>query len=192
MLTGKVLPPRALPARSLPPDKRRSGLSFARAVGSFVPRLAAKAFERFGFHTAEIMMEWPRIAGADLAAYTAPERIKWPRMSGSGDADPDGGNRPGGTLLLRVEPARALDVEYRAREIIDRINGYFGYRAVDTLKIVQAPLRAAVQPVLPLTSAAPSPAIPPAPEALQAVPDEPLRSALEKLWSNVSAERTRR
>ena len=110
---------------------------FAKAVGSFVPKLAAKAFEKYGFHSAEIMTAWPRVAGAEIAAFTAPERIKWPRGSG----EPDGTGASGGaTLVLRVEPARALDVEYRSAEIIDRINRYFGYRAVATLKLVQAPL----------------------------------------------------
>jgi hypothetical protein len=104
-----------------------------------VPKLAAKSFEKYGFHSAEIMTAWPRVAGAEIAGFTAPERIKWPR----GAADPDGTGATGGaTLVLRVEPARALDVEYRSAEIIDRINRYFGYRAVASLKLIQAPLLA--------------------------------------------------
>jgi hypothetical protein len=45
--------------------------------------------------------------------------------------------RPGATLVLRVDPARALDVQYRAAQIMNRINAYFGYRAVDEVRIVQ-------------------------------------------------------
>ena len=52
------------------------------------------------------------------------------------------GARPGATLILRVDPARALDVEYKARQIIERINAYFGYRAIAELRILQAPLPA--------------------------------------------------
>ncbi|MGB4866385.1 MAG: DUF721 domain-containing protein, partial [Hyphomicrobium sp.] len=62
--------------RPLPPDRRTGKGSFAKAVGSFVPKLAAKSFEKYGFHSAEIMTAWPRVAGAEIAGFTAPERIK--------------------------------------------------------------------------------------------------------------------
>ena len=45
-------------AKPLPPDRRAGKGVFARAVGSFVPKLAAKAFEQYGFHSAEIMTAW--------------------------------------------------------------------------------------------------------------------------------------
>jgi hypothetical protein len=109
----------------------------AKAVGSFVPALTRKSFEKFGFSTATLITDWAGIAGAELARYSAPERLKWPR--GRGEEDCDEG-RPGAILVLRVDPARALDVEYRARQIIERINAYFGYRAVEAIRIVQAPL----------------------------------------------------
>ena len=99
-------------ARPLPPDQRRKTNSYVRAAGSFVPKIAAKAFEKFGFHSAEIMTDWARIIGADIAKYTEPERLKWPRTYSSGETLADGRDaRPGGTLILRVDPSRALDVE---------------------------------------------------------------------------------
>ena len=174
--------------RPLPPDRRTGKGSFAKAVGSFVPKLAAKSFEKYGFHSAEIMTAWPRVAGAEIAGFTAPERIKWPR----GAADPDGTGAAGGaTLVFRFEPARALDVEYRSAEIIDRINRYFGYRAVATLKLIQAPLlakdtaggRLGLDADL---AAASGPA--PIPE----VAEGPLKAALETLWASVAADRARR
>ena len=65
--------------RPLPADTRSGKGYFGRAVGSFVPKVVAAAFEKFGFHTAEIMTSWETIAGADLARMTRPEAIKWPR-----------------------------------------------------------------------------------------------------------------
>jgi hypothetical protein len=72
MPTGKY----PFETHSLPPDRRIKRGSFARAAGSYVPKIAGKAFEKFGFHTAEIMTEWARIAGAEIAGYSAPERIR--------------------------------------------------------------------------------------------------------------------
>lgn len=112
----------------------------AKAVGSFVPTLTKKAFEKFGFSTATLITDWARIAGAELAQYTMPDKLKWPRGAEANGTYEDEGERRGATLILRVDPARALDVEYRARQIMDRINAYFGYRAVETIRLVQAPL----------------------------------------------------
>jgi hypothetical protein len=70
---------------------------------------------------------------------------------------------------MRVDPARALDVEYRARQIIERINAYFGYRAVAELRLIQAPLeRQAEEPRRPQkpANAAPSAGADPLTEAL--------------------------
>lgn len=118
---------------------------YAKAVGSFVPTLTKKAFEKFGFSTATLITDWTRIAGADLAAYTAPEKLKWPRGGEAAASQDDEAERRGATLILRVDPARALDVEYRTRQIMDRINAYFGYRAIEAIRLVQAPLEQAAR-----------------------------------------------
>lgn len=182
MLTGK----NPLPPGKLPPDMRRKNTSFARAAGSFVPKLTAKIFEKYGFHSAELMTDWPRVAGADVAAVSEPERIRWPRVAGPVD-DTEPERRKGAILVLRVEPARALEIEYRSGEIIDRINRYFGYRAIDSLKILQAPLksRAALAP-----AAARVPVqVPPPPAFVAEVDRSDLKDALSALWTSISTER---
>ncbi len=147
-----------------------------KAVGSFVPTLTKKAFEKFGFSPATLITDWTRIAGAELAAYTIPDKLKWPRGTEAASLEDDEGERRGATLILRVDPARALDVEYRARQIMDRINAYFGYRAVEVIKLVQAPVDSRTPSAQ--TSA-------PAPTASPATPDDPLRAALARLEKGV-------
>jgi hypothetical protein len=120
---------------------RSGGFVAARAVGSYVPKLTHKAFEKYGFAAAALITDWEVIVGKDMAAFTAPERLKWPRGVGFGEElDEIEAGRPGATLIVRVEPARALDVQYRAQQLLERINGHFGYRAVGELRILQAPL----------------------------------------------------
>lgn len=182
MLTGND----PLQKRPLPPDRRNKGGGFARAASSFVPKIAAKAFEKFGFHTAEIMMQWPTIVGADIAKWTQPERIRWPRMMNGTDGAADIEARPGGMLVLRVEPARALDIEYRGAEIIERINRYFGYRAVETLKLIQAPLERSPAQAPPSASLATPAALAPPPPEVASLPDDGLKAALEALWTSVN------
>lgn len=182
MLTGKF---KTLQGQ-LPPDQRRKTNSYVRAAGSFVPKIAAKAFEKFGFHSAEIMTDWARIIGADIAKYSEPERLKWPRTYSSGETLADGRDaRPGGTLILRVDPSRALEVEYKAAEIMDRINRYFGYRAIETLKIIQAPLKKAAAKSSTPDAATPPPGDVPVDVSIL---EDGLKSALTNLWASVSGQ----
>jgi hypothetical protein len=165
------------------PQAQRRGYVPARAVGAFLPRLTRKAFEKYGFSAATLLTDWPAIVGQEMSAYTAPERLKWPRGVEFGD-DAEAGveGRPGAVLVLRVDPARALDVEYKGRQILERINGYFGYRAIAELRILQAPLaKPAASRSVP---AAPVPCD--APE-LASIADERLRAALGRLKSGLMA-----
>jgi hypothetical protein len=150
----------------------------AKTVGSFVPGLTRKAFEKFGFSTAALITDWAQIAGAEFARWSAPEKLKWPRAPQGGD-EADNEGRPGATLVLRVDPARALDVEYRARQIIERINAYFGYRAVAELRLIQAPLARQDEKPAPKPRVA---SASPAPDN-----DDPLTQALARLERGVLA-----
>ena len=166
--------------------KRPNFLHGVKAVGSLLPQLTRKAFEKYGFSTASLVTDWPAIAGTELAAYTAPERLKWPRGV---EREEDGGQaargRSGATLVLRVEPARALDVQYNARQIVERINAYFGYAAIAELRIVQAPLGSAAQPA----AAALRPSVAPLTHEVAHIADPSLRSALARLGAGVRAGR---
>jgi hypothetical protein len=157
-----------------------------KAVGTFVPRLTAKAFQKYGFSAAGLITDWPAIVGGELATCTAPERLKWqPRPNGEGEEDTS--PRRAATLVLRVDGARALDVQYRAQQIIERVNGYFGYRAIAELRIVQAPVaarspaRQAVPPGRPRRE--------PITTGLAGVADAALREALARLGGGIRAGR---
>ena len=166
---------------------RARGYIAARAVGSYIPKLTHKAFEKYGFAAAALITDWVTIVGRDVAAYTAPERLKWPRgVDFGGDVEEGAAGRPGGTLVIRVEPARALDVQYKAQQIMERINAHFGYRAIAELRILQAPLpEREERPVSTPIAVAPCPA----PE-LSGIADERLRLALSNLKNGLMARRT--
>ncbi|MFM1813822.1 MAG: hypothetical protein RLZ98_517 [Pseudomonadota bacterium] len=170
--------------------QRKAG-SFKRgasAVGSYLPQLTRKVFEKYGFSTADLLTDWPAIAGAELAAFTVPQQLKWPRKLGESE-NGVASERRGATLVLRVDGGRALDVQYQSRQIIERINGYFGYRAVSELRLVQAPIEAA-KPVRKTPS--PKDVIGSHKPELPEMKDEGLRAALERLGANVLAEKAAR
>ena len=172
-------------------SKRRTGpLHGVKAVGSFLPALTRKAFEKYGFSTATLVTDWVRIVGRELAAATAPERLRWPRGVAPADVEGNaaGPGRRGATLVLRVDGGLSLNVQHQARQIIERINAYFGYAAVAELRIVQAPVggegRSPPRGTLPSR---------PTPHPLTAevaqVADPGLRDALARLGAEVKASR---
>lgn len=165
----------------------------AKAVGSFLPRLTRAAFEKHGFAAATLLTDWARIVGAEVARYAQPERIKWPKgVAAHGEVETGAQGRPGATLVLAVDPARAMDVEYRRAQLAERINGYFGYRAIADIRIVQTPpagkaaARLAPQPA---TAAARTPPREPADPALAAIADDGLRRALAAMRAGIEAKR---
>ena len=159
---------------SKPGDKNpwtgRRGARGPRALGESILRLTRPIFGQRGFAAAEVITDWPRIIGADVAAYSLPERIAFPT-----------GKRSGGTLHLRVEPGGyATGVQHMAPQIIERINTYFGYGAVADLRIIQAPL-----PERPKERARANPAPPSSPPLSNDTDGDPLDRALQSLGRKI-------
>jgi hypothetical protein len=166
----------------------------ARLIGQFVEELTKPAFARYGFSAAVILTQWAAIAGPELAAYTVPERLKWPRGAGLDDEYEDDDRRRGGAMLiLRVSGPRAVEIQHRSHELIERVNAAFGFGAVAQIRIIQAPVdkRNKDQWRLMLRSSGVSGAAKAAPGrrpvAVGArVEDERLQAALERMANGLS------
>ena len=84
-----------------------------------------------------------------------------------------------GTLLLRVEGPAALEIQHLSGVILERVNQFFGWQAVASMRLRQAPLsrRAA-----PRSQPVPDPAATARIAAtLAEIRDEKLRQALARL-----------
>ncbi len=66
---------------------------------------------------------------------TAPEKIVWPRHALTEDP-------PAGTLIIRADGPRAIFVQHELPQIVERVNAFFGYRAVAQARVVQGPVGA--------------------------------------------------
>ncbi len=91
-------------------------------------KLTEPVFKKHGFARSDLAAHWAQIVGEQTAAISTPERIRWPR----GLED-----KASGTLFLKVQAGRGLDVEYAAAGILERINRFLGYQAVSQLKVTQ-------------------------------------------------------
>lgn len=164
----------------------------AKPIARFVPDLTKKAFQKYGFASAAIVADWTEIVGAQIAERCQPEKLNWPRgtRKDSAESEEETGFA-GATLILKTDAAYALDIQYASAQIVERINAYFGYAAVRTLKIVQGPLPSSVTSA---RSATPSPAKAPirADDVAQEcrskigdIEDDALKAALSRLARSV-------
>lgn len=138
-------------------------------------KIARPAFERHGFAYARVIGQWPAIVGDQLARWSRPERIRWRRRRGDGDATP----AQGGELVVAVAAGRALDMHHKAPVIIERVNTFYGYAAIDRVKVRQVsawPGSANPEPAAPPFSPAPASL-----DKIARIADPGLRRALYRL-----------
>lgn len=81
-----------------------------------------------------LMDAWREIVGEDLAASSMPLKVTWPRRSGEEDAFKSG------TLIVAAEGMAALHLQHQTGEVIDRVNAFMGYHAIDRIKLSQKPV----------------------------------------------------
>ncbi|MDA0787209.1 MAG: DciA family protein [Proteobacteria bacterium] len=105
--------------------KRAGGL---RAIGAESARATAPIRRKRGFFEASVFSDWHDIVGEDLARQCVPMRLV---------RGPEG---EGGTLHVRVTGPLALELQHLEPQVIERINSYYGYRAVAGLRLHQGPI----------------------------------------------------
>ncbi|WP_193367357.1 DUF721 domain-containing protein [Pelagibius marinus] len=165
-------------------DRRRGGYGL-RALGSSLTAVTKRAFARRGLTGADLARQWPAIVGRDLAAQCRPRQLRFPKAGEAVD----------GRLTLRVAPGWALEVQHLEPLMLERINGYFGYRAVTRLVLQQGPLPplrdAGAERRRQTREAPPARLDESLAEKLSTVEDPELRAALEGLGRSLKGRRDR-
>lgn len=123
----------------------QKGGSAAKAIGAYVARMLDPIARARGFAITSLLSEWPAVIGEELASFTAPDKLMWPRRSEDREAlSPQSAWRNDGAILvLKVDGPRAIELQHRSEQILERVNMYFGYRAIAQLRFLQAPLHKA-------------------------------------------------
>ena len=142
----------------------------AKPIAELMPQIGRTAFRRFGFVQSSVVTRWPEIVGTTHARVCAPEVIRFPP-----------GEKSDGILELVVTPAHAPLIQHVIPEIMERVNRFFGYRAIARVKLRQG----AVKPPQDMEPAKAAPSLKPIPMELGAglrdIGDPELRAVLESL-----------
>ena len=142
----------------------------AKPIADLMPQIGRQAFRRFGFVQSSVVTRWPEIVGERHAQVCMPESIRFPP-----------GEKCDGILQLVVLPAHAPLIQHVIPEIMERVNRFFGYKAVARVKMRQG----AVKPPHAEERAKAPPSLKPIPmelgESLRDIGDPELRAVLESL-----------
>ncbi|MFV0473647.1 MAG: DUF721 domain-containing protein [Pikeienuella sp.] len=166
--------PRRKPCGAEPPARRAKG--FLRAA-EIAPEALKSSGARRGFAELRLLTEWRAVVGDSLAAICRPMKVSYGGRAGLG-----------ASLIITAEGARAPEVEMQKTRIIERVNAFYGYRAVSRIAIDQsrAPMMAAPAPAGFAEPAGGWEGPPPAP--IRDIEDPGLALALARLGANVKAK----
>lgn len=94
-------------------------------LGLFTQRLVKPVFKSRGLMEGKIITHWPQIVGEKFAHMSFAEKITFPK-----------GSRSEGTLHLNVTSSGALLFQYAQDLILERVNTFFGYKALSKLRMI--------------------------------------------------------
>ena len=94
-----------------------------RPFGNTLPRGLKGILKKNGYNYSEIISKWSMLVGKDIANSSYPKSIKMKKGNASG------------TLLIGIRRGDEIQIEYAKKEIMDKINSYFGYKLIDEIKL---------------------------------------------------------
>ena len=94
-----------------------------RPFGNTLPRGVKGILKKSGYNYSEIISKWNMLVGKDISSCSYPKSIKMTK----GDTN--------GLVVLAVKRGNEITVEYSKKEIINKINSYFGYRLINEIRL---------------------------------------------------------
>ena len=95
-----------------------------RSFKDTLPKNVKKIINKKGHIYSETLSNWKYIVGEDLFKFCYPKAFK-------------NSNRFGvSTLVIMVKRGHEVDMEYSKKDILDKMNSFFGYSVVEKLKFI--------------------------------------------------------
>ena len=104
--------------------KQRSSIQGLRSFKDTLPKNVKKIISKKGYIYSETLNNWKYIVGVELFNVCYPKTFKNSNKFGAS------------TLLIMVKRGHEVDVEYSKKDIMKRMNNFFGYSVVEKLKLV--------------------------------------------------------
>ena len=112
-------------------SKLKNFIQGLRPFSNSIPKTLKKHLKKGGYNYSNIVDNWTKMVSKKISDSCYPITVKM------------GKEMRNGTLVLNVLHGKELEIEYAKKEIIDKINSFFGYNCIGqvTLKIVQEKIK---------------------------------------------------
>ena len=112
-------------------NKLRNFIQGLKPFSSSIPKSLKKHLKKGGYNYSNIVDNWTKMVSKKISDSCYPITVKM------------GKEMRNGTLILNVLHGKELEIEYAKKDIIDKINSFFGYNCINqiTLKIVQEKIK---------------------------------------------------
>ena len=102
-----------------------------RPFSNSIPKTLKKHLKKGGYNYSNIVDNWTKMVSKKISDCCYPITVKM------------GKEMRNGTLVLNVLHGKELEIEYEKKEIMDKINSFFGYKCINqiTLKIVEEKIK---------------------------------------------------
>ena len=112
-------------------NKSKNFIQGLRPFSSSIPRTLKKHLKKGGYNYSNIVDNWTKMMSKKISDSCYPITIKM------------GKEMKDGALVLNVIHGKELEIEYEKKEIMDKINSFFGYKYINqvTLKIVEEKIK---------------------------------------------------
>jgi hypothetical protein len=108
-------------------NKTQMFIQGLRPFSSSIPKTLKKHLRKGGYNYSNIVDNWTKMVSKKISDACYPITVKM------------GKEMKDGTLVLNVIHGKEIEIEYEKKQIIDKINSFFGYNCIShiALKIVQ-------------------------------------------------------
>ena len=103
-------------------NQRSGSVQGLRSFKDTLPKNIKKVINKKGHIYSETLNNWKYIVGVDLFKFCYPKTFKNSNKFGKS------------TLLIMVERGHEVELEYSRKEIMDKMNRFFGYSVVEKVK----------------------------------------------------------
>ena len=100
--------------------------SYFKKVGNSLPKIIDKNIKKKNFIEISLIKKWREIIGDDIAKFCWPIKIRFSEI-----------NNLNGIIFLKTMRGKSMEIEFKNEEIIEKLNQYFGYKAIAKISVVQ-------------------------------------------------------
>ncbi|MDX1923647.1 MAG: DUF721 domain-containing protein [Rickettsiaceae bacterium] len=91
-----------------------------------IAKFLKKVYKKNGEDFAEIAANWNKIVGSNISYLAIPAGLKYFKTASGKTAC---------LTLLASSPSLVLELQFAETAILERVNQYFGYKAINSIKI---------------------------------------------------------